>query len=126
MSTEPATQAPLFVTLLGRKHAVTMPDFAAREDVIVRYGATSKKGGVPLLRCYAAALGLCTRLGRESGADFAACSYDILGYGGQVYSYLREQGCSAAQIAEAALPVVAAIGQATYPRQKDLDEAEKN
>lgn len=121
MSTDNAT-----VSLLGKNHHVVLPDFATREELIVAYGESAKKGGVALLRVYAAVLGACTRIGREADADLAACRYDILTFGGKVYSYLREQGVSPKDIADQALPVVILIGNSTFPRQNAVEETEGN
>jgi hypothetical protein len=114
------------IKLLDRTLPVSFPGFAAREEIMVGYGEVSKRGGVALLRVYAAALGLCTRLGKEAGADYAACKYDLLTYGGTVYGYLRENGVSPKDIATAAVPIILAISEATFPRQQEVDEAAGN
>lgn len=114
------------VSLLGREHHVVMPDYAAREELMVAYGESAKKGGVALLRVYAAALGLCTRIGRESGADYAKHRFDCLSYGGEVYGWLRGQKVTPAEVAQAAIPVIIAVSQATFPRQDEVDAAAGN
>jgi hypothetical protein len=118
--------APTFVDLLGKKHAVVLPDYAAREEVMVAYGESRNKKGVALMRVYSAALGLSTRLGRMAGADYAACRFDVLAYGGAVYSYLREQGVTMEQLSSAAIPLVIQISEATFPRKEEIDEAAGN
>ena len=117
---------PTKVDLLGRSHAVVMPDFAAREELVVAYGEAMRRKGVALLRVYAAALGLCTRLGREAEADYGAHRYDVLSYGGAVYSYLRGQGVSTQDLAAAAGPVVVAVLSATFPRAAEVEAAAGN
>lgn len=114
---------PVKVTLLGRPHAVVMPDFATREDLVVAYGEARNKRGVALLRVYSAALGLCTRLGRESGVDYTSHRFDALSYGGEVYGWLRGAGVSQGDIAEQAIPVIVAVAEATFPRQAEVDVA---
>lgn len=117
---------PLSVSLLDKKHAVTMPDFSAREELVVAYGEAQSRKGVALLRVYAAALGLCTRLGAQSGANYAKSRFDVLAYGGEVYSWLRAQGLTATQIAQAAVPVVVAVTEATFPRESEVTSAAGN
>ena len=112
---------PKHVSLQGRNHAVTLPDFAAREELVVAYGEARNKRGGSLLRVYAAFLGLCTRLGREAGADYGECRYDALAFGGKVYSYLREKGVTPAQLSEAAIPVVVHVAEATFPRAEEVE-----
>ena len=111
------------VTILGKQHVVTMPNFAARESIVqaaFEYGPT---GDQRFLRVYGAAIGLCTGLGRLAKADFARSKYDILTYGGDVYSWLREQGATGTQIVEQGLPLVRAIAQATFPREEEVTDA---
>lgn len=110
----------------GRKHAVIMPDFAAREELLVAYGGARDRGGVALLRVYAAAIGLCTRLGREAGADYGAHRYDVLAYGGAVYGWLRQGGASVKLIAELGGPLIVSVSESLYPRQSEVDAAAGN
>lgn len=110
-------------SILGRSYAVTLPDYAAREELVSAYGEASKRGGSALMRVYAALLGLSTRIGRESGADYAAARFDVLAYGGAVYGYLREKGAAPKDVAAAAMPVLVAIVEATFPKQTEVDEA---
>lgn len=117
---------PVKVSLLGRQHAVIMPDFATREDLVVAFGEARNKKGVTLLRVYSAALGLCTRLGREASADYSQHRFDVLSYGGQVYGWLREQGVTPKDIAEAAIPVIVEVSNAMFPRQAEVDAAVGN
>lgn len=121
----PSTE-PILVEILGEKHTVTLPDFACREELIVAWGDARSRKGVALLRVYSAALGLCTRLGRRSSADYAKHRFDLLSYGGEVYGWLRERGVTPAQLAEAAIPVIVAATEATFPRPGEVDAAAKN
>lgn len=120
------TAEPAHVPLLGRNHYIKLPDYSAREELMIAYGESRNKKGVALLRVYGAFLGLCTRLGKESGADFARHRFDVLSYGGEVYGWLRGQGVTMAEIAEAAIPVVLAVDEVTFPRQAEVDEAAGN
>lgn len=116
-------EAPKSIALLGQSHAVTMPDFATREELFLAYGETYERGGVPLLRAFAAAIGLCTRIGRLAQIDYAATKYDVLGYGGQVYSWLREKGVSQAEIRDLGLPLILQIHAGLFPRKDERDAA---
>ena len=111
------------VSLLGRVHVVSMPDLAACEELLAAIGETRGRTGSARLRAFAACLGLCTRLGREAGADYAALRFDPLAYGGAVYSYLRTQGADHASIATAAVALLAPLGDAAFPRKTEVDDA---
>lgn len=126
MAETPEAAEPQRVTLLGEQHAVTLPDFAAREELLVAYGDLRHRRGVAVLRVYAAAIGLCTRIGRRSEADFARHRFDVLAYGGEVYGWLRERKATPEQIAQAALPIICVIGVELYPREVEVDAAAGN
>lgn len=116
---------PARVELLGRAHVVTLPDFAAREELVIAY-AEVRKRPASLLRVYSAAIGLCTRIGREAGADYAECRFDVLAFGGKVYGWLREKGVAPDAIAVAAVPLIVQVSEATFPRQGEVDAAAGN
>jgi hypothetical protein len=111
------------ITLLGRSHAVTLPDFAAAEELLAALGET--KDGAPSrrLRAMSAIVGLCTRVGRESGADYAAHRFDALAYGGEVYSWLRGRKASPSEIATAALTILGPLTDSLFPREQEVTDA---
>lgn len=112
------------IELLGRSHHVAAPDFAACEDLMVNWSACAARGGIPLMRVAAAHIGLCTRLGRESGARYdKTTDYDLMGFGGTVYGFLRKQGVSVADIMAAAQLVLPVVTAATAPRESEVVEA---
>lgn len=111
------------IELLGRKHGVLLPDFATREELVASFAATTSRGGTAVLRCYAALIGLCTRIGRESGADYAAHRFDPLAYGGQVYGWLREQDVSVANIGTVGIRLLNMVVLETFPRKAETDDA---
>ena len=117
---------PIKVNVLGRSHAVVLPDYAAREELVVAYGEAMRRKGVALLRVYAAAVGLCTRIGREAEADYAAHRFDVLAYGGAVYTHLRGAGLAAADLAAAAGPILVAVMEATFPRAVEVEAVAGN
>lgn len=111
------------VKLLGQEHAVVAPSFAEREEIALAYATTRPRGGVALLRAYAAAIGLSTRIGRQCKVDYAACKCDPLVYGGQVYGWLRERKVSPEEIAVAGLVCVQAAVTAMAPREPEVQAA---
>lgn len=112
------------IELLGRKHHVTAPDFAACEDLLVNWSSCSTRGGIPLMRVAAACIGLCTRLGREAGAKYdATTQYDLMGFGGVVYGHLRKERVSVADIMAAASAVLPVVTAAAAPRESEVQDA---
>ena len=107
---------------VGLRHAVTLPNFADGEDVVSAWSSGREAGGVRLLRTFAAALGLGTRIGRHSGVKLAP-DYDVHRYGGDVYSWLVAQGIDRADIARAGQDVVLAMGAHLAPRKVEVEEA---
>lgn len=114
------------IELLGDKHAVILPDFAAREELAVAWGQARDRGGIALLRVLSAALGLCTRLGRQAGADYAKHRFDVLAYGGEVYGWLRSKGATPAEVRDAAMPVLVQVVRATFPTDDEVEAAAGN
>lgn len=111
---------PVRVTLLGEQHALVLPDFATREEIATAYVDARNAPANVQLRALSAAVGLCTRIGRHAGADYAAHGFRVLSYGGEVYSYLRSNGATPAQIAEAAATIVRAISDGLWPRRQEV------
>lgn len=114
----------LSIALLGRQHAVVLPSLADREDLAAAWLKARKRGGGAVLRVNAAVLGLCTRLGRESEADFGASGCDVLVYGGAVYSWLRSQGVTPAALVEVAQPALMACLESLAPREEEVKAKE--
>lgn len=117
---------PQSTEALGRSHLIRPPDFAATEELLVAFSETAKRPGSAQLRVWSAMLGICTRLGRDSGADYAAHRFDVLAYGGEVYSWLRKQGMSPAEIATAAGPVLTVLAESAFPRASEVEAAAGN
>lgn len=113
--------ALVFVKLLDQDHAVTLPPFAEREEIAVAHTRALRGNGGTLPRASAAAIGLCTRIGRLSGVDYAACGCDPLVYGGRVYGWLREKGATLDDILIAGRVVVEQVNAALYPRKAEVD-----
>jgi len=117
---------PLSIRLLDANHAISLPDFATREEISIAWheARTRKDGGATQLRrVYSAAIGTCTRIGRglEPGYDG-----DVLVYGGMVYSHLREHGAGVADIGNEGLKVILAVVEATYPRAVEVTAEKKD
>lgn len=119
---------PVKVTLLGKEHAVVLPNFAGREELAHAHIKSSRRKADHIYRVLGAAIGLCTRIGREGYANtsLVECDYDLREYGGRVYSYLREQGATHEQVGEAATAILAHVRENLFPRAPEVDEARKN
>lgn len=102
---------------------VALPDFATREELAIGWHEAAKRGdGLGLRRVAAAALGLCTAIGRQSRQDYAASKCDPLAYGGGVYGWLREQKVETANIVEAGGECVRLCAEALFPRAPEVAE----
>lgn len=114
------------IELLGRRHGFRPPPPHVAEEIVTAWGEVRRRRGVAVLRAYGAAIGLCTRLGQESGADYAGCRFDPLEYGGEVYAWLIAQGATIEQIGAAGAALVSAAAEVRWPRKAAVDAAEKN
>ncbi len=85
---------PIKVQLLGRAHTVATPQsLIEQEEIYIAWREASEKPrGLRIIRAAAAVVGMCTRIGRESGVTYAEAGCDPLVYGGKVYDWLRTQG----------------------------------
>ena len=109
------------ITLLGKDWPITLPDFATREDVAV---ANAGARGLPRLRIYAAAIGLCTGIGKAAGVALDAPGYDVMAYGRQVYSYIREKGATPAEVDTVGLTLSLLVLESVSPRKEEVRAAE--
>ena len=100
------------------------PDaFAVAEEWAAAYYASLDVGGHPMIRAMSAALGLCTRIGKQSGAAYNPSSaFAVLDYGAAIYSWLRVQGVSTEAILVAAQPCAEAILASLAPRESEVKE----
>lgn len=120
---------PIYIEILGERHIVTLPGFTEREEIFAADVDVSraKDPGLRRLRPLAAAIGLCTRIGRRSEASYKDHGFDPLSYGGEVSGWLREQGATPKQIAEAGAVIINHIAENLYPRAAEVeDEAGKS
>lgn len=118
---------PTQVELLGRKHTIVLPGFAEREECVVLWTQIDfKQGMIRNLRRYAAAIGLCTRIGRESGQTLAEHNYDMMSYGGAVYSWLRENGAEPVDLRQPGESCMSACNDSLFPRKIEVDAEVKN
>lgn len=112
--------------ILGRRYVAARPDFATAEELVAQLAGvdlTDAAGVGRVHRIAAAVLGCCTQIGTAAKADWVKSGCNALRYGGQVYSWLREQGVNPMQICEAARPFTVALKQIVFPR--DVEIAEK-
>ena len=107
---------PIYIEILGERHIVTLPGFTEREEVFAADVDVSraKDPGLRRLRSLAAAIGMCTRIGRRSGASYKDHGFDPLSYGGALLSQPRGH-------------LMAAVSDGLYPRAAEVeDEAGKS
>lgn len=119
----------IVIQLLGRKHHVTMPMFAVREEFAQ---AWLKVENAPVedvhlkLRLFCAAIAMSTRIGRmaeEKRITYAGADYQVLTYGGQIYSWLREELKVSVEDITAAGKICRDELLATlYPRKTEVDD----
>ncbi len=87
-----------------QEYSIVVPAlYIDRESLVILYQRAIERGGEPmsLVRAAGALIGRCTALGRAAKADWSACGCDPRIYGGEVYSFLREQGCTVEEIVAA-------------------------
>lgn len=130
MSDAPAATAqPVTVEILGARWPLIRPCFATIEEVgqaaLRACQEVAQVGGQGrFYRTYAAVLGVTTQLGDKAGANWERAQCNPLVFGGQVYSYLREKGATADQIATAAQPVVVWLLAEAFPREAAIKAQE--
>lgn len=108
------------VTIAGKDYPLTLPDFAEREDLALAWHtAAAASDGSALRRIAAAALGLCSALGKRSGAVWNG--RDLMLYGGKVYSYLREAKATIPEIMEQGGHAVALCAESVFPREVEVE-----
>lgn len=119
---------PVKVKLLGREHTVVLPGFAEREELATARHevATAKLAPFAKFRRLAAAVGLCTRIGRESGQTLSAHGWDLLSYGGAVYGWLREHGAEPKDLVAPGFACMEACAGNLFPRKSEVDAAVGN
>lgn len=110
----------VMVTLLGERHSVSLPGFAEREELINEWASVETNGPLASLRLAAAAIGLCTRVGRRVKASYTKMGCSPLAYGGEVYGFLRESGATPEEIGEAGVICLKELRAALAPREPDV------
>jgi hypothetical protein len=104
----------------GKDWPVTLPDFADREDIVLAWhAALAASDGAALRRVACAALGLSTGIGRQSGAAWTGTG--ILLYGGAVYSWLRGQKMTIAEVVAAGTEVVNMLSADLFAREAEVE-----
>mgnify|MGYP001766746316 CR=1 FL=1 len=100
---------------------VSLPDFITREDILFKWHE-AQDDVLVTRRVSAAAVGLCTRVGKLAKADYARSRCDVLVYGGQVYTYLREQGVPLEEVLRAGFEIVSCMVNHVAPRASEVEE----
>jgi len=117
---------PQTVAILGARHVTSLPSFGIREALVITAAkyADADAGDVRVLWALAAVVGCCCGVGAKAGSTLARDGYDVLKYGERVYSYLREQGATSVDVANAGNELLAALADALMPGKQEVDAAE--
>lgn len=83
------------INLLGKDWPVSAPEgpsgFTSCEEWREMLRDSSEAQG---FRVMGSAIGLTTRVARDSGITLEKCGYKMLAYGGEIYGWLRQQGAT--------------------------------
>lgn len=124
MSTEDTTPASTAqiqrIELAGEHHALVLPDFIVRDELLTAFGEASAKPTPRQARVMCAMLGCCTRIGLRAGKSYADFDYHVLAYGGHVYNHLRGAGLSPQQMLDAGLAVLRWLVDHIGPRESEV------
>jgi hypothetical protein len=109
------------VTLAGTAHAVRLPSFADREDIVRAFReAESIRKSRPV---FAGTLALCVpELPQPKTLD--ECDGDMIAFGAPIYEALRASGAKAAEIAEGATACFRHVVRSLYPREEEVAATE--
>lgn len=99
---------------------VTLPDFVVRQELTTAW-VECGEDYMALRRVCAAAVGLCTRVGKLSRADYARHNCNVRSYGGAVYNYLHDQGESLETVMRAGYAILAHIAEQMSPSKEEVD-----
>lgn len=100
------------IALLGKQHVVTAPpSIIDQEEIYLAWQEVTgnPRGGMRVLRAAFALVGMCTRIGRESGVTYAAAGCDPLVYGGRVYDWTAAKAAVDAKEAVTAAGVISGV-----------------
>lgn len=107
------------IQLLGEQHAVQLPDFATREELVLAFAEHA--GTMRRLRVYAAMVGLCTPIGKVLRLDYAKAKCDPLVYGGAVYNWLREEKkMEIGEVVRVGTELLDLLHARQYPREAEV------
>jgi len=109
-----------FVAILGGQRAASPPSLGVREMLLGAW-AEEREGGMRLL--FVAAAILCSCAGTGCRATLSRCGWDALTYGEACYSWLREQGATAVEIAGVGLDLGVWLTPQTFPREAEVESA---
>ena len=117
-----AARIAAFTAVCGPDFTVQpAPTFAQREDLLVAWaaaGASQPK----IRRLFGAAIGLCyPEIARKAGADYEE-SLNLIGFGSQVYEYLRARGVAVEHISIVANALHLVCVGARAPRETEVQK----
>lgn len=111
------------IEFLGETHTVTWPDWATREELGLAYGAYGAGEFGQRVRVAAAAIALCSRVGRRLNVDYLKCGCNPLVVGGLAWQRLREAGHSNEEIIKAGYEILTALVEHIWPRASEVEQA---
>ena len=112
------------IALLGRDHPISLPPFAEREDIALTYTAEAKHPRRQT-RALSAALGLCVPEFSLGGVSLLEdLDFDLVKYGGRVYSAAMAKGAKRDDIIMAAVDCYRVVCESLFPREAEVDTAE--
>lgn len=116
------------ITLLGKAHTITLPGppdgYMVIEELLLAWTKADKSGDMMLVaRANCAMIGMTTRIGRLSGADYRQ-SHQPLVYGGAVYTWLAGEKADPTEVAVAATKCLEALLEARFSRDTEVKAAE--
>ena len=100
---------------------VTLPDLVTRQELVTAW-VDAGEDFMALRRVAAAAIGLCTRVGKLSRADYARHGCNIRSYGGAVANYLHEQGEDVEPVMRAGMAILAHVAEHEAPSKEEVDD----
>jgi|GEM_PF-6299900 hypothetical protein len=115
---------PATVKILGRQHATVEPSFGVGELLFAAVGGcTPSESDLRFLFALSAVIGHCTGIGAAAKRKLAGMEYDVLRYGEAVYSHIRKEGASMAEVSRVGNELVEALQALVFPLETEVAAA---
>ena len=113
------------IAMLGEEHTVTWPDWATREELALAYGTYGAGELGQRLRICAAAIVLCSRVGRRLNLrPYAESGCNPLLYGGVAWQRLREEQETNDNIMRIGMNILDELVAVVWPREVEVKAAQ--